>query len=55
FGAGLTWGAAHIKWGQRVTPLASSDASLPETNKTALELLAVAVHYCKEKSEAACL
>ncbi|OEE31677.1 ketoacyl-ACP synthase III [Vibrio genomosp. F10] len=55
FGAGLTWGAAHIKWGQRVTPLASSDASLPETDKTALELLAVAVHYCKEKSEAASL
>lgn len=40
FGAGLTWGAALIKWGDRVTPLQQSDADLPPCNQTALEILA---------------
>ena len=39
FGAGLTWGAALIKWGDRVTPLQQSDAELPPCNQTALEIL----------------
>jgi 3-oxoacyl-[acyl-carrier-protein] synthase-3 len=39
FGAGLTWGAGLIKWGDRVTPLKESDAELPPCNKTALEIL----------------
>ena len=39
FGAGLTWGAGLIKWGDRVTPLRLSDAELPPCEKTALELL----------------
>jgi 3-oxoacyl-[acyl-carrier-protein] synthase-3 len=39
FGAGLTWGAAVIKWGDRVTPLATTDAELPACNQTALEIL----------------
>lgn len=39
FGAGLTWGAALIRWGDRVTPLAESDADLPPCNQTALEIL----------------
>jgi 3-oxoacyl-[acyl-carrier-protein] synthase-3 len=39
FGAGLTWGAGVIRWGQRTTPLALSDAELPPNDKTALELL----------------
>ncbi len=39
FGAGLTWGAGLIKWGDRVTPLRVSDAELPPCDKTALELL----------------
>jgi len=39
FGAGLTWGAALIKWGERVTPLTQSDAELPPCDKTALEIL----------------
>ena len=29
FGAGLTWGAALIKWGDRVTPIANCDEVLP--------------------------
>jgi 3-oxoacyl-[acyl-carrier-protein] synthase-3 len=39
FGAGLTWGAGVIRWGERTTPLALSDAELPPTDKTALEIL----------------
>lgn len=40
FGAGLTWGAGIIKWGDRVSPLSLSDATLPPCDKTALEILA---------------
>ena len=40
FGAGLTWGAGVIKWGERTTPLTISDAALPPCDKTALEILA---------------
>ncbi len=47
FGAGLTWGAGIIKWGERVTPLASSDAQLPPCDKTALELLAPSIAGCR--------
>lgn len=39
FGAGLTWGAGLVKWGQRVEPLQLSDAHLPPCDQTALELL----------------
>ncbi|MFM2587071.1 ketoacyl-ACP synthase III [Vibrio sp. TBV020] len=48
FGAGLTWGAGHIKWGERVTALGESDATLPECESTALELLANAIEHCKK-------
>lgn len=40
FGAGLAWGAALIRWGERTTPLQLSDAELPPCDKTALEILA---------------
>ncbi len=33
FGAGLTWGAAIIKWGDRVTPINSCDAELPRATR----------------------
>ena len=39
FGAGLSWGAAVIKWGDRVTPLATTDADLSPCDQTALEIL----------------
>jgi len=39
FGAGLTWGAAIVKWGDRVTPLAETDVELEPCDKTALELI----------------
>jgi 3-oxoacyl-[acyl-carrier-protein] synthase-3 len=48
FGAGLTWGASHIKWGERVTALGQSYAALPECESSALELLANAIEHCKK-------
>lgn len=39
FGAGLTWAAGLIRWGERVTPLGFSDAELPPCDKTGLELI----------------
>ncbi len=39
FGAGLTWAAAVLRWGQRTKPLGSSDAQLPPVGQTARELL----------------
>jgi len=39
FGAGLTWSAAVVRWGSRVTPLGTSDAELPPTDADALELI----------------
>ena len=39
FGAGLTWGASVVRWGERTDPIATSDAALPPTDKTGLELL----------------
>ncbi|MDB2386024.1 ketoacyl-ACP synthase III [Shewanella sp.] len=48
FGAGLTSAAALIKWGDRVTPLNTSDAQLPPCDKTGIELVSKAVNYfCK--------
>jgi 3-oxoacyl-[acyl-carrier-protein] synthase-3 len=46
FGAGLTLCAHVVRWGDRVTPLASSDAGLPACPHTALELVA-AIRACK--------
>ncbi|MEL7292558.1 MAG: ketoacyl-ACP synthase III [Pseudomonadota bacterium] len=51
FGAGLTWGAGHIKWGERVTPLSTTDAALPECDKSALDLLDEAIEYCQRKGQ----
>jgi len=48
FGAGLTCGAGIIKWGDRVTPIAQSDAKLPPCDKTALEIIRPAIEAAKE-------
>ncbi|MCF1429172.1 MAG: ketoacyl-ACP synthase III [Shewanella sp.] len=45
FGAGLTSAATVIKWGERVTPLASTDAKLPPCEQTGLELAKRAADY----------
>lgn len=39
FGGGLTWGSVVLRWGERVNPIAISDAELPPTDRTTLELL----------------
>ena len=43
FGAGLTWAASLLRWGQRVTPLGTSDIELPPCDKTGLELTQAAI------------
>ena len=40
FGGGLTWGTNVMRWGDRVEPIATSDASIPETDATVFDLLA---------------
>lgn len=40
FGGGLTWGTNVMTWGDRVQPIATSDADLPPTDKTVHDLLA---------------
>jgi 3-oxoacyl-[acyl-carrier-protein] synthase-3 len=45
FGAGLTRGAAMVRWGNRVKPLAESDAELEPCTQTALEIMARAIKH----------
>ncbi len=40
FGGGVTWASAVFRWGPRVTAIATSDAALPPTDVTALDLVA---------------
>ncbi|MBY0488650.1 MAG: ketoacyl-ACP synthase III [Gemmatimonadaceae bacterium] len=57
FGGGLTFGALLVRWGDRVTPLGTSDAAFPPAPHTALEMVnairARQVH--KERSQQALL
>ncbi len=39
FGAGLTWCAHVIRWGDRITPLGTTDLDLPPCDKTGVELV----------------
>jgi 3-oxoacyl-[acyl-carrier-protein] synthase-3 len=39
FGAGLTWCAHLVRWGDTVTPKGSSDAELPPCDRTGLEMV----------------
>ncbi len=39
FGAGLTWCAHLVRWGERVTPKGTTDVALPPCDKSALELV----------------
>ena len=52
FGGGLTYCSLLVKWGQRVTPIGTSDAELPPNTKSALELVneARAVHDAHGRS-----
>jgi len=51
FGAGLTWAAGVVRWGERTTPLRPCDAELPPNEKTALEILAPTIQAYKIHSE----
>ncbi len=52
FGAGLTWGAALIKWGDRVTPIATSDKELPASDLTALQIMEPWIKGCQAAAAA---
>jgi len=39
FGGGLSWGSAVYRWGDRTEPLGVSDVTLPEPDRTTMELL----------------
>jgi 3-oxoacyl-[acyl-carrier-protein] synthase III len=39
FGAGLSWSAHVLRWGERTAPLGTSDAALPPCTKSALEIV----------------
>ncbi|GAB4276250.1 MAG: ketoacyl-ACP synthase III [Deferrisomatales bacterium] len=45
FGAGLTWAAGLLRWGERVRPAARSGAALPPCDQTALELMGPSIAY----------
>jgi 3-oxoacyl-[acyl-carrier-protein] synthase-3 len=39
FGGGLTWCSHVIRWGDRVTPLGTTDIDLPPCTQTAVEIV----------------
>jgi 3-oxoacyl-[acyl-carrier-protein] synthase-3 len=39
FGGGLTWCAHVVRWGERVTPLGTSDVELPPCDRSGLEIV----------------
>lgn len=39
FGSGVTWGAMAFQWGDRVTPITTTDEELPEPDQTGIEIL----------------
>ena len=39
FGGGLSYCAHVVRWGERVTPLGTSDAELPPNDRTALQII----------------
>ena len=47
FGAGLTWAASSIKWGDSVIPKIEPRHELSPCDKTGLELIANAVNNCQ--------
>ncbi|MFO7549114.1 MAG: beta-ketoacyl-ACP synthase III [Acidimicrobiia bacterium] len=45
FGAGLSWAAAVVRWGERVEPLGHSSAALPHTDAEVWDLLRSNLDY----------
>ena len=52
FGGGLTWAAAAVRFGERVTPLALSEAAIPPAERTVWELLEPNFAYFGRRSPA---
>jgi 3-oxoacyl-[acyl-carrier-protein] synthase-3 len=54
FGAGLTWCSHLVRWGERTTPIGTSDIELPPCNKTALERVRelIAMKQPRDRSDA---
>ncbi|WNC71504.1 ketoacyl-ACP synthase III [Thalassotalea psychrophila] len=50
FGAGLTWGAAYIKWGDNITPKNDYVQEEQTCDKTAKELLSIAIKHCTQNT-----
>ena len=44
-GAGLTWGACVVRLGERITPIQTSDAKLPDFDGTATDTIRKAIQY----------
>ena len=53
FGAGLSWGAAVVRWGDRIEPIATSDAELPPNTQTTMELLEANLEFFGRPTPAA--
>lgn len=51
FGAGLTVGAAVVRWGDRIQALGHSEARLPPCDRTGLELLDDAIRFTQRSRE----
>ena len=51
FGAGLTWGAGLIRWGDRVKTLRVSTAELTPCDKTALEIIQPQIDKYKDRKQ----
>lgn len=45
FGGGLSYGAAAVRWGQRVEPVATSDAAIPPTDQSVWEVLGPTLEF----------
>ncbi len=45
FGGGLSWAAAAVKWGERVTPIGLSDAEIPDFDGTVFDILQPSLDY----------
>jgi 3-oxoacyl-[acyl-carrier-protein] synthase III len=45
FGGGLSWAAAAMKWGDRVTPIAESDAAIPDFAGTVFDILRPSLEF----------
>ena len=53
FGAGLSWAAAVVRWGDRVEPRATSDAELTTNTRTTMELLEANLEFFGRPTRAA--